>query len=177
MHPLKTYQGRFSWFWIGKGIGNDPLASESRRERLRGCVQEMLCSIRATVPVALEREFDLRSVFADTIMWTAETFFALLTDALIQFFTAFVATWAATVFIQIPTIAATLTDAICQLLFAVIAEATGTGAAREGTNVANLIHWIHFFLTFIHQMAAWEIVAIQNMWSLVPIFNEVFSAK
>jgi hypothetical protein len=43
-------------------------------------------------PVALEREFGLRSVFADTIMWTAETFFALLTYALIQFFTALVAT-------------------------------------------------------------------------------------
>ncbi|WP_234005229.1 hypothetical protein, partial [Cronobacter malonaticus] len=53
--------------------------------------------------------------------------------------------------IQISTIAAALTDAVCQLLVAVIAEATGTGAGREGTNIANLIHWIHFISLLFYQ--------------------------
>ena len=56
-------------------------------------------------------------------MWTAETFFALLTGALTQ------------------------------LLVTIFAGSACTGTARKGADIANLIHWIHFYLTFILSVA------------------------
>lgn len=82
-------------------------------------------------------------------MWSVETFFAVVTGALIQFFTAFFATWAVAVIFQISAVVAALTDAVCRFLVAVFAGAAGTGAAGKGTAAANLIYWIHFYLTFI----------------------------
>ena len=73
-----------------------------------------------------------------------EAFFTILTDAIIQFFTAFVATCAAAVIFQFSAVVAVLTGAVCQLLVAVFASSACTGTARKGAAIANLIHWVHF---------------------------------
>lgn len=82
-------------------------------------------------------------------MRSTKTFFAVITDTIIQFFTAFAATCAAALIFQLSAVTTARADAVADLLITVVACVTVTGAAGIGAAVANFIHWIHFHLTFI----------------------------